>query len=328
MVPVRGFASCLSAVLLFSSTALADDKDRARELAREAGDLLDGKRYEEALDRARQAETLYHAPSHLLMAAEALKALGRLAEAMDAYERLVAEPLPSSAPPLFLKAQETGRNALRELAARTPSVLVRVSGAPRDRVKALLDGHPIDLAMGVAVRTDPGAHRIDVAGEGFAPVSRTVSLPPKGGIVVVDVALAPAGAANDVPSEPAALEPPQLPPVPPREKGSLVPGIVTISLGGAAAVAGAITGAMSISQTSALKSRCPQNRCMPGDQTALDSAGRLATTSDVTFGIAGAGVVVGVILLIVRPGGAPAPRASARVTPWIGAGSAGLEGAF
>jgi hypothetical protein len=314
----------MSAVLLLSSTAVADDKDRARELAREAGDLLDGKRYEEALDHAKQAETLYHAPSHLLMAAQALEALGRLAEAMDAYERLVAEPLPSSAPPLFLKAQETGRNALRELAARTPSVLVRVSGAPRDRVKASLDGRPLDLAMGVAVRTDPGAHRIDVAGEGFAPVSRTVSLPPKGGIVVVDVALAPAGAANDGPSEPRLLPSPQ---PQPREKGSLVPGIVVISLGGAAALAGAITGAMSLSQTSALKARCPQNRCMPADQTTLDGAGRLATTSDATFAIAGAGLVVGVVLLIVRPGGAPA-RANARVTPWIGAGSLGLEGAF
>lgn len=302
------------ALALWPATAFAeDDKDKARALAQEAGDLLEAKRYDDALDRARKAEALYHAPIHLLMIGEAQEALGRLAEAMATYERLAAEPLPSSAPLLFRKAQDSARARLRELGGRTPSLLVRVSGAPPAQVTAKLDGQPLDVASGVALRLDPGAHKVEISAEGRAPFTRTITLPEKGGVVMLEAPLAPR-AAEAGSSQKA-----------PTAKGSIVPGVVTLGAGGALLLVGAVTGGISLSRTGALKDRCPDNRCSPADQPDIDAARAMATTSNVTFTLGGLAAAAGAVLLLWRPGGAPS---SAQVRPWIGAGSAGVAGSF
>jgi hypothetical protein len=63
----RAFA--LAACLFFAPTsALAgppSDKDQARELAQQAAEFLDVKKYAEALQAANKAESLYHAVYHL-----------------------------------------------------------------------------------------------------------------------------------------------------------------------------------------------------------------------------------------------------------------------
>src|ERR1700678_3544752 len=129
--------------------------DRARALAEEAGDLLDAKRYADALDRVTRAEALYHAPTNVLMTGEAQEGLGHLAAALETYERrpaptnvpmtggakeapappaaaletyerLAPEPLPPTAPRPFLQAQKDGKVRLDALLARVPSVLVTV----------------------------------------------------------------------------------------------------------------------------------------------------------------------------------------------------------
>src|SRR5690349_7016544 len=116
-----------SALGVAPSRALAQSSKaqiaEARSLAQDAGDLLDQKNYAEALERATQAEALYHATIHVLMIAQAQEGLGRLAESALTYERLVAEPLPRTAPGVFRDAQEKGKVKLRELLARVPSML-------------------------------------------------------------------------------------------------------------------------------------------------------------------------------------------------------------
>lgn len=311
---MRSRALLALALALWSAPALAeDDKDKARALAQEAGDLLEAKRYDDALDRARKAEALYHAPIHLLMIGEAQEALGHLAEAMATYERLAAEPLPSSAPLLFRKAQDSARARLRELGGRTPSLLVRVSGALPSQVTAKLDGQPLDVASGVALRLDPGAHKVEISAEGRAPFTRTITLPEKGGVVVLEAPLAPRAEAGEAPQKA------------PAAKGSILPGVVTLGAGGALLLVGAVTGGISLSRTGALKDRCPDNRCSPSDQPDIDAARSMATTSNVTFTLGGLAAAAGAVLLLWRPGGAPS---SAQVRPWIGAGSAGVAGSF
>jgi hypothetical protein len=296
------------------------DKDRARPLAQDAAELLAAKKYEIALDRVTKAEALYHAPSHLLMKAQALVGLGRLAEALATYEVLVAEPLTSSAPELFRKAQETGRAELRALAERVPSLLVRPGGAGADRASVTVDGQPIDFSKGQAIRFDPGSHRIEVTAEGFAPFSRDVELPPRGGVVLVDAPLVTAGVA----------------PTPATGgRGSIVPALVAFGIGAVGIGVGAVTGIMSLGKTSDLKDRCPDDRCTPAEQGDLDSASTLATISTIGFGVGIAGVAAGVVLLVVRPKEArvTARRAgdvttSVGFAPWVGVGSAGVGGRF
>ncbi len=95
-------------------------------------------------------------------------------------------------------------------------------------------------------------------------------------------------------------------------------------LGVAGGVIGAITGAMSLSQTNDVKKDCGGNVCPPSEQSKIDSANALATISTVAFVVAGVGAAIGVtgtILFFSTPG-----KTALRGT--IGVGSLGLEGTF
>ncbi|MDI3285000.1 hypothetical protein [Polyangium sp. 15x6] len=79
-----------------------------------------------------------------------------LAEALATYERLAAEPLGPTSPPAFRKAREEGSKRERALLALVPSLLVVVTGAATEDVKATVDGKPLALGTGVATRSVRG----------------------------------------------------------------------------------------------------------------------------------------------------------------------------
>ena len=106
-----------------------DNRDKARALAEQAGDALDARNFSQAIELVTQAEALYHAPTHLIIAAEAHEGMGALVEAAELYERIAAEPLPAGSPPAFKSAQNQAIERVRALIARIPSLLVRVSPA-------------------------------------------------------------------------------------------------------------------------------------------------------------------------------------------------------
>jgi hypothetical protein len=308
------------AVLLAASVALAQeggaDIDRARTLARESADLLEYAQYAEALDRATRAEALYHAPLHIAVQAEALEGLGRLAEAAAKYEQLVAEPLPPSASHVFREAQQRGRERLQKLLARVPSVLVVAHGAAG--ATATVDGKPFALDAGVAVRLDPGEHEVRVSAPGFRPFAKKVTLPARGGVVVVEAALASENGGSEAS-------------VATTQPGSRVPAAVAFAIGGAGLVLGAVTGGVFLAELGKLQGSCPQHRCPPGAQPQIDSTRALGNASTAGFVVGLTGVAVGTVLYLVRPGTRQAATSRARVfelSPWIGAGSAGLRGRF
>jgi hypothetical protein len=279
-----------------AAAAPPDPVSKARALANGAGDLLDQKKYAEALARVEEAEGIFHAPTHLLMKSEALLGLGRLVDAMGALEKLAAEPLPRGAPQAFRRAQQEATQRLAELVARVPSVLVKVGGSKASGAKVTLDGAPIDLAGGLAVRADPGAHELRVEAPGAATVVRKLTLPDHGGVVDVAVALEPA----------AAPEPLTQPPTPPEEPAkpsfwrTRTPAYVALGLGGAGVLVGAITGGVSLGKVSALEARCPNGACAPSDQGAIDSAGALGTTSTVAFTVGAVALAAGAVLFVVN----------------------------
>jgi hypothetical protein len=312
-----------------------DPKADAREHAHAAAELLEQGKHAEALERIGRAEALYHAPIHLLIQAEALEGLGRLADATAAYERLAVEPLPATAPEVFRNAQEKARAKLRDLIARVPSLHVRVSGATPAEVRATLDGKPFVIGPS-AQRIDPGSRKLRVEARGRRAFERVLALEAKGGVTVVDVLLEPEGLkAAPAPPPPAPLPPapgaaPERPEEPPSGGGSFVPAIVAFGVGAAGLIAGSITGAMSLGKVGELEEDCPGGRCSTAEhQDLIDEAGLLGNVSTALFIVGGAGVATGVVLLIVRPSlGEDDARPTARVTPWIGAGGAGLLGRF
>jgi len=314
------------AVLGAPTLAYADDIDRARVLAQEAGDLLDDKKWEPALEKAQQAEALYHAPIHTSMIAQALEGMNRYAEAVAVYEKLVAEPLPSSAPAPFREAQVEAKQRLNALLARVPSMMVRVHGIPKEKATATIDGQPFDLEAGIAVRLDPGDHEVKVTAEGEKPFVKTVTLPDRGGVTLVEARLG-----KDAPEQ--QPDPTFIPSKAdePSQGPSRAPAIIAFSIGAIGIGVGAVTGVMFLGRLGDLKDRCPDDQCALEDQEEIDSTGLLGNISTIGFGVGAAGVVAGVVLLAVggsKPRATTGKSAAAKVEPWLGLGSAGVRGAF
>jgi hypothetical protein len=86
---------------------------------------------------------------------------------------------------------------------------------------------------------------------------------------------------------------------------------------------------MSMQKTSSVKTTCNGNECPPSSASDLDIARSTATVSTIAFVAGGVGIAVGVSALLIgdKRAAEPAPT-TARVTPWIGFGSAGVSGTF
>jgi hypothetical protein len=318
----RGPAILLGA-LCFALPAYAGDNasdvDKARSLGRTAADLIDQKRFADALDHATRAEALYHAPTHLLLMAESQEGLEKLAAAAEIYERLVAEPLPSGSPAAFRSAQEHGKTRLRALLARLPSLLVNVTGPPLEEVTATIDGKPLALRSGVAVRLDPGGHSVKVTASGYEPAEKAITLPPRGGVVVIEISLMhPRDAAAPVASAPSAssASPRSASPQGPG-KVNRTPEWISFGLGGAGLVVGAVTGALSLGKVGGLKDRCPDGHCAESDRSDADSARMLGNVSTAGFVVGAIGLTAGVVFLLVhsKPGKEQPPVAAAVHAP-------------
>jgi hypothetical protein len=306
----------------------SDDRDQARALAEQAGDALDARNYQQALDLVTQAEELYHAPTHLMIAAEAHEGMGALVEAAELYERIVAEPLPAGSPPAFKSAQNDATTRVRALIARIPSVLVRVSPASASAV-VTLDGQPFDSGGDAAKRVNPGKHTIRASAASFRDYEKTVELK-RGGVVTIEIKLERTEASSQpVPPAGKPVDPPSTGIAPDRASGSKVPAFVALGFGAVGLGVGAVTGKMSLDRVSELDEACPDKRCPSGRQADIDDAKMLGTVSTIGFGVGVVGIGTGVVLLVLSGSTAEKRTATgAAVGPWIGASSVGLRGSF
>jgi hypothetical protein len=101
--------------------------------------------------------------------------------------------------------------------------------------------------------------------------------------------------------------------------------------------AGAVTGIMSMSSTSAAKAQCPGDECPPAALGDLHSAQTTATIADIAFVAAGVGAVAFVTSFFIGGSNTPAPpkdpaskdaAAGLRLAPWIAGTAAGVAGVF
>lgn len=93
-------------------------------------------------------------------------------------------------------------------------------------------------------------------------------------------------------------------PTPAPSKGSLVPGVITLGVGAVGLGVGAVTGALSMAKVSDVRSRCPDDRCLSAYRPEADEARTLGHVSTAAFVVGGVAAAAGVVLLVLRPGGA------------------------
>src|SRR5262245_32455278 len=108
--PCALFASAALAIAIagLSPPALAQSDEQragARTLATEGAAAFNEGRFKDAVDLFSKAESLVHAPPHLLFMARAHAKLGHFVKAREAYWKIIKEPLAPNAPQAFKDAQ-------------------------------------------------------------------------------------------------------------------------------------------------------------------------------------------------------------------------------
>src|SRR6185436_19113937 len=130
---IGGMASvlALSAVLGFARYAQAQsDQERAgaRAAATEGLSAMSQQRWADAVDLFQRAESLVHAPTHLLYLARAYVKLGKLVQGREAYIKTTKENLAPTAPQPFRDAQVEAGRELAALEPRLAYITVKVQG--------------------------------------------------------------------------------------------------------------------------------------------------------------------------------------------------------
>ena len=363
-----GVLAVLFATLLVAALAQAQtDEQRAsaRALATEGAVAFNEGRYKESADLFARAESLLHAPPHLLFLARSYNKTGQVVKARETYMKIVKEPLASRAPQAFRDAQAAAQDELRAVEPRIAKLMIRVVGA--EDVKDLsvrVDGTPIpSVMMGIPQPVDPGQHKITAVATGKRAQPQSVALR-DGERVDLTLTLEAEFDAKASPVPAAAGPPAALPAEVPPVVGAAAPvsapasgtpnrdsgvssgssgmkvasyaalGVGAVGLGvGTVFVLGA---KRKFDESDELYDQCPvmngQHFC--GGQQAriedLDSEGvRARTLGIVGVAVGGVGLATGIALLVLSGGSSASASASAsHWVPVVGANYAGVAATF
>jgi hypothetical protein len=252
--------------------------------------------------------------------------LGLLVEARDTLFSVTRLPVVPGESANMPAARDEAQKLADEIEPKIPSLTIKLSGVPEGATpKVTVDGNAILAAtLGVARKLNPGAHEV-VAVVGTIERKQKVTLA-EGQNKELTIEIA-----EPAPSEPPHNdEPPSDEPPPAAPELKKTSPLVWIGFGSAAAfiVVGAVTGGLAFSRASSAKEGCDGTRCPPSTHDDIDSSKTFGNVSTVSFILAGAGAVVGVIGLYSSKSDKPADPAAASVGLFIGANGLGLRGSF
>ncbi len=312
----------------------AEDVAAARTLAADGAKLFNSGDYAGAIDRFTRAESLYHAPPHVLYLARANAKLGKLVVAREHYLKLSKETLAANAPKAFVDAQKSANEELKAIEPKIGSLEIVLKGVPAGaKVDVSVDGTPVSAALvGVHRPIDPGTHKVEVKGDKLAgEASVTVA---EGGKESIEVEVKAVAGAEPVKPD---VPPPPPPPAPPPESSggtTKILGYTALGIGVVGVAAGTIFLLSSSSKRSDANALCPNDQCPESKRSEvekLDSdASTARTLSFVGFGVGVVGIGAGVALLVMS-GGKSEPAKTATgltVRPWATWNGVGLSGSF
>lgn len=344
----------------------AADKETARGLMTEGRADRDKNDLKGALKAFAGADAIMHVPTTGLELARAQAALGQLVEARDTALRVARSPeRPGGDPAPFKSARDAASTLTDQLEARIPSLTVDVKNVPTGATPTLtIDGVDVPSeVIGQPRKLDPGHHVVEVkAGTAYGKQEVDVAEKDSKEISIelpAQAAAAPVAATPETGADESSEQAPEQPAETQGRSGASKAMIFGgFALAGVGAIAGSVTGIMSMSKTSSIKnsSACASSGgntlCNTSEDGDISSAKTLATISTISFIAGGVGAAVGIIGLFVGGGSgsssepatsapaspdapasdSPASDQSSRlrvhVSPWIGLGSTGLSGTF
>jgi hypothetical protein len=305
-----------------------EQRSAARAAATEGLQALSEGRYKDALDLCTRAESLMHAPTHVLLIARAQVKLGHLVEAQEAYIKVTRDALAPDAPHAFIDAQRSAAEEQAELAPRVPSLKVDVEGATSEQTRVTLDGSPFAPALvGLAMPINPGTYTLAAKAPGLeaSPVTVTVAEGAKQTVLLSLRGLAPvvAETAPEAPAEPVSH----------GHGGVLAAGWTSLAVGVAGLAAGTVFVVLNRSELSDAEGFCPNNMCPPSKKGTIESdtssASTDATLAWVGYGVGAVGVLAGGALLWAgMRSSSGAQPAGATIVPIVGPRMTGLRVTF
>jgi hypothetical protein len=349
-------AATLGAILVTgaaSAEPTAADRETARSLMTEGRELREKGHVQDALKRFKAADDIMRVPTTGLELARTQATMGLLLEARDTIANIRKLPSSASDPEPFKDARAKAEELDNTLEARIPALTIVVQGAAAGETPTIVvDGSQLAAAVtGLPRRVNAGRHTVVVK----TPTSQgeqTVDVK-EGEQKEVQVRVSASSKTPDTtPPEGEATQAQAEHTSESSGPTSHSPTVLTwvgISVGGAGLIAGAVTGLLSMSKTSSLKNECTKDVCTSSQaRSDYNSAGTLATISDIGFALAGAGAALAVTTLLLghdasnapatqstptegqSPSGpdSPVSQSRLRIVPWIGLGSAGVVGVF
>ena len=340
-----GWLSCVALALALSAIAppanAQTDQERAgaRAAASEGAKAFNEGRYADAVDLFTRAESLVHAPPHLLYLARAHEKQGQLVKAREAYLKITREKLAADAPDAFKQAQTSAEQELSALEPRVPYLTIKVTGEGADGASVTMDDKPVPKALiGVPYPVDPGEHKLQATGQDVQSDLQTVNLA-ESGRQNVELVLKPAPGASAGPGSEGggtgdanASASMDLGTTDSGPNGLRIASYAAFGVGVVGLAAGTIFALQASSKYSEADDLCnaPGGGC-PADKqdeiNALDSDGDSAKTiATIGFIVGGVGIASGITLFILSSNKSSA--SGPRVQPWVGLGSAGVSGSF
>ncbi len=272
-----------------ASAPSGEDLESARQLFHTGNERFAEGDFRAALEAYRGADALAQAPTTGFKVGRALAAMGRLVEARGKLLKVARLPRKARESAPFRAARKDAAELAEQLGARVPTLKVDVLGvAPDVPVTISIDGVVVPREAAHLPRSlDPGRHEVSVAAPGYTTATTAAVLreSQRGSISLSLSAATEEPAASSL----AAQSP-------------LVPiGFTAAALG---AVAGAVTGALSLSFASAAKDQCDDaGRCPTSAAADIERSTTLAPISTTSFAIAGAGLVAGIIGIVIDVSG-------------------------
>lgn len=318
----------------------AADKETARTLMQDGRTKRTKGDHAGALEAFRAAHQLMKVPTTGLEVGREQIELGQLVEARDTLLDVMRMPKSDGEPAQFAVARKDAQKLADAVAPRIPSIRFVVKGLdPDDALAITVDGVAVPSAIiGVPRKVNPGSHHVVVSARA---TERAVDVQVAEG-ATADAAVDFTGVPKPIASTEPATTPNGAEPVtttttikdpapPPAVESRGTSPLVWIGFGLAAvgAVAGTATGIAHITNTSKLEEKCPGGSCPSKYNDDYDLTKTLGTVSTVSFAVAGAGLVLGVVGLLASPSrSAEAKPAALRVQPVVGLGTLGVIGEF
>jgi len=352
----RYVLAVLAAATLAADTAqagepTAEDRERARALLFDGRSKLQSGEAATAVKSFQAAHAIMNVPTTGLDLVKGLIAMGRLIEARTVALEVTRLPQEPNEPAAYTRARAAAAQAVADLAARIPALVIHVAGPPAAAAQVMVDGTPVPAAaLDLPWKVDPGEHVIAAVAAGFRVERRTVRLQ-EGETLPVQLTLvseqASLGGSDPAHATPRAGHGEGRSPAaasadgargPQEDGGRRVPSWAWVS-GGMGLVALGVGTAFAVDYVavrSTVAEDCPKNLCN-FDRYDVASADALEGRWNRSLGLAvglGAASLVGVGAAVYGIVMAPAERPSdtakredpgLNCAPWISAGSAGAS---